>query len=300
MNRFHRKHDAKHHPEQQPLLADEHPEEDEEPESSPPPPPGGIWPKVKYFFAVIPYMARDLFDRVSYVSVENSRKAYRACGRNIKQILLAFVLTLIAIIVAMSLGFLTHQKGHTQKALCTSPACVHAASQLLYSLSPQYTEIDPCTHFDQLACQGFEDRHDLRPDQSDMFRGTLMAEEAEATLRHILETDPSGIDSADAENFGKLKANYDACMDEGTVKASGLRPLKQMVDHIKSIYSVSRETNMWRASPILQTVAGLSSPSKELAKAYLYMVSNGVGALTYVFVGVSRLMDLQQFILTFS
>lgn len=33
--------------------------------------------------------------------------------------------------------------------LCTSPACVHVASDILNTLAANYTEIDPCTDFDK-------------------------------------------------------------------------------------------------------------------------------------------------------
>ena len=71
--------------------------------------------------------------------------------------------------------------------LCLTPACVHAASEILYNLSPNYKELDPCTDFEELVCGGWRDRHDLRPDQGDAFTGTIMNENSELLLRHILE-----------------------------------------------------------------------------------------------------------------
>jgi endothelin-converting enzyme len=72
--------------------------------------------------------------------------------------------------------------------LCLTPACVHAASEVLYNLSPQYKEIDPCDNFEELGCGGWRDRHDLRADQGGAFTGTIMAENSQMLLRHILET----------------------------------------------------------------------------------------------------------------
>ena len=77
---------------------------------------------------------------------------------------------------------------HSAKSkLCLTPACVHAASEILYNLSPNYKELDPCTDFEELVCGGWRDRHDLRPDQGDAFTGTIMNENSELLLRHILE-----------------------------------------------------------------------------------------------------------------
>lgn len=72
-------------------------------------------------------------------------------------------------------------------ALCLTPACVHAASEILYNLSPAYKELDPCDDFEELVCGGWRDRHDLRADQGDAFTGTIMSENSQLLLRHILE-----------------------------------------------------------------------------------------------------------------
>jgi endothelin-converting enzyme len=74
-----------------------------------------------------------------------------------------------------------------QPDVCLTPACVHAASEILYNLSPDYKSLDPCTNFEELVCGGWRDRHDLRPDQGDAFTGTIMVENSQLLLRHILE-----------------------------------------------------------------------------------------------------------------
>jgi hypothetical protein len=61
--------------------------------------------------------------------------------------------------------FFVHPLQSKNPSLCTEPACIHAASEILYNLSPNYVDIDPCTDFDTFVCGGWEDRHDLRPDQ---------------------------------------------------------------------------------------------------------------------------------------
>jgi hypothetical protein len=68
--------------------------------------------------------------------------------------------------------------------ICLTPACVHASSELLYNLSPDYQNLDPCTDFEELVCGGWRDRHDLRPDQGDAFTGTIMSENSDTLLRH--------------------------------------------------------------------------------------------------------------------
>jgi endothelin-converting enzyme len=74
-----------------------------------------------------------------------------------------------------------------ESSMCLTPACVHASSEILYNLSPDYKNIDPCTDFEELVCGGWSERHDLRPDQGDAFTGTIMFETSQMLLRHILE-----------------------------------------------------------------------------------------------------------------
>ncbi|KAG9198389.1 hypothetical protein G6514_010233 [Epicoccum nigrum] len=136
------------------------------------------------------------------------------------------------------------------------------ASEILYNLSPNYKELDPCTDFEELVCGGWRDRHDLRPDQGDAFTGTIMNENSELLLRHILEA-PYPKDSqvgffsdkgelihsyfspmqlganeksADEENFDKMKAVYDACLDEDKIKSLGAKPLLKVLEEIKQAY----------------------------------------------------------------
>ena len=47
--------------------------------------------------------------------------------------------------------------------------------------------MDPCDDFEELVCGGWDERHDLRPDQGDAFTGTIMDENSQMLLRHILE-----------------------------------------------------------------------------------------------------------------
>jgi endothelin-converting enzyme len=79
------------------------------------------------------------------------------------------------------------KKPDLESTVCLTPACVHASSEILYNLAPNYKEIDPCSNFEELVCGGWDDRHDLRPDQGDAFTGTIMSENSQMLLRHILE-----------------------------------------------------------------------------------------------------------------
>jgi endothelin-converting enzyme len=301
INRLHRRHDRKNHSEEQePLLADERAASDVEAQE------GRQQPQSQHhgYFSG----PKDWFDTLA--------KAFKRLGnavyRNWKQSLISCALTLLAVFISLLVGFYIHHRGHDEMpiSVCTSAACVHAASGILYNLDPAYAQIarfgdpantastayfstiakdlstDACTDFNQLVCGGFDQHHDLRPDQGDMFTGTLMVEDSETILRHILEGDASKIPPADRPNFEKLKADYDACMDEKTIKDQSLEPLKKVTEHVKAIFATSEES--WRASPVRSSNAqqGIAyTGTNKLTDALLYMekleipwlVSTGIG-----------------------
>jgi endothelin-converting enzyme len=121
------------------------------------------------------------------------------------------------------------------------PACIHASSQILKNLSPK--KVDPCENFDEFVCGGWAETHDLRPDQGDIFEGTMMAERSQQILRHVLEGSYedlrfSGLskaaiaalttseeDNVDRANFEKLQTAYKTCLDEKEIEARGIKPI---------------------------------------------------------------------------
>ncbi|CAG8139255.1 unnamed protein product [Penicillium salamii] len=149
--------------------------------------------------------------------------------------------------------------------LCQSQECIHAASNILYNLDPNYEDVDPCTNFDQYVCGGWRETHDMRPDQGSIFAGTIMEENAQTRLRHILErSEPP--EPSDADNFKKLKSAYDACLDEATVTKRGSKPLTDILDELKNIYPAK---------------TGLVKGAQDhLTNALLYLMNAGVEALT--------------------
>ncbi|KAL2881034.1 hypothetical protein SGCOL_003693 [Colletotrichum sp. CLE4] len=182
-------------------------------------------------------------------------------------------------VLATAAGLLYYNIPQTQKPIheektpvCMTPACVHAASEILYNLSPDYKELDPCSDFEELVCGGWRDRHDLRADQGDAFTGTIMSENSELLLRHILEApypkdsqhsyfSPLRLEStdksADEQNFDKMKASYDACVDEDKIKEIGVEPLIQILDEIKNSYPIEAATSV-DPSPTKDTILLLS------------------------------------------
>lgn len=110
----------------------------------------------------------------------------------------------------------------------------------------------------------------MRADQGSIFAGTLMEEDAQTRLRHILEAENAP--SEDSENFEKLKAVYNACLDESAVSKRGSEPLEKMLAKLEDIYSLSSV-----------------SVKDGLTDAVLYLMKSGVEALAAPFPSVSAL-----------
>ncbi|KAH6657052.1 hypothetical protein BKA67DRAFT_513929 [Truncatella angustata] len=138
-------------------------------------------------------------------------------------------------------------------SVCLTPACVHAASEILYNLSPNYEDIDACTNFDQLVCDGFKARHDIPEDRSAYTTTTVMSETGQTIIRHILEGSYPGeskhssfspmnlvalASSTDEDNFDTMKTAYNACIDETTLKQIGVKPLVQLTEQVAQSFPV--------------------------------------------------------------
>ncbi|KAL4782410.1 hypothetical protein BJX76DRAFT_332717 [Aspergillus varians] len=148
-------------------------------------------------------------------------------------------------------------------AICQTPECVNAASEILRNLDPNYADIDPCTNFDQYVCGGWRQNHDMRSDQGAIFAGTFMGEASQTRLRHLLESsEPS--DPDDSDIFEKLKSGYQACLDEDTIKKRGLEPLEKLLEDFEKIYSLDSASE---------------GSETELTDAVLYLLKSGVRTL---------------------
>lgn len=112
----------------------------------------------------------------------------------------------------------------------------------------------------------------MRADQGTIFAGTIMEENAQTKLRHILEQ-VKPTESADAKNFDKLKAAYDACLDESLLKQRGSKPLDELLAHLQSIYP---------------SKSGLIAGTQDhLTSAIIFLMKTGINALVSPGVSVS-------------
>ncbi|KAI1753827.1 peptidase family M13 [Xylaria castorea] len=175
--------------------------------------------------------------------------------------LIASVLLIAAFVVILILsGVLSRNRKKPPKmdaSICTTPTCIHAASEILYNLSPNYKELDPCTQFDTLVCDGFKNRYDIPEDRSSYSTASIMSDNGRTTLRHILESPYPGDSkhssfspmnlrklaaSTDEENFLTMQESYNSCMNETMLKAIGVAPLIELIGTVTQSFPVGDET----------------------------------------------------------
>lgn len=170
-----------------------------------------------------------------------------------------------------------------------TPGCVYAASEILHNISPNWRDIDPCEDFHAYVCEGWDLRNDLREDQSDTFTGTIMNEESQLLLRHVLESSYDDIMSlskhsskADEENFEKMQDAYNACMAESIIKKQRSAPLLELLEKLEEIFPVDRLQRVQDYFPKMnphQQKGLFYSGETPLSNAISYLMSIGVDAM---------------------
>ncbi|KAI4179379.1 MAG: hypothetical protein LQ348_005409 [Seirophora lacunosa] len=174
-------------------------------------------------------------------------------------------------------------------SICVTPACVIAAAGILQNMSPNYHKVDPCEDFSTFVCGGWEEIHDLRPDQDSVSSGSVMYEKSQQTLRHLLESPfadsavaKSSGEQADEVIFDKLQSAYDACMDEATIKNRGSTPLLEVLRKVGDYFPL-HDIHAYPGYPsdfLLQEQTGLFDiAQKQLTGAVAYLASIRVDAL---------------------
>lgn len=161
-------------------------------------------------------------------------------------------------------------------------------------MSPNYRTVDPCNDFDQFVCEGWQERHDLRADQGATFTGTIMEEDSQQILRHVLES-PYSVDeykieidsSAKRDIFEKLQTAYNACMDEVVIKDLGSAPLLEVLRKVEELFPAARpDTHFLPLRNNMDQKDLLLKSEDQLSKTLTYLTSIGVDALIAFYVTV--------------
>ena len=96
--------------------------------------------------------------------------------------------------------------------------------------------VDPCTDFFTYSCGGWLKKNPIPPDKTSWGLSSKLADDNKVLLRKILEGAASSAGSKDPVKQ-KIGDYYTACMDETTIEAAGVAPLKANLERINKMHS---------------------------------------------------------------
>ena len=85
---------------------------------------------------------------------------------------------------------------------------------------------DPCKDFDEFACGGWKEKHDIPDDKGNFNQMELMGERLKVNSRKIIE---APIMDEDFECDKKAKLLYKSCMNVDKLEELGVMPLKNLL-----------------------------------------------------------------------
>ncbi|KAI8717735.1 hypothetical protein NCS52_00850300 [Fusarium sp. LHS14.1] len=167
-----------------------------------------------------------------------------------------------------------------ESSLCTTPACIHIASEILGNFALNYTEIDPCTDFDQYVCGNWAARNEIPAGQTRTNGISVTRDFVLSAVKRILESSyPTGKDAgwitvnltkeqshADKENFAKIQDAYDVCMNYTAIEDEGLSALSAFVEAVVDMFPAAKESGKNKTHDY----------SKELGETFVLFESLGI------------------------
>ncbi|KAF4342467.1 endothelin-converting enzyme 1 [Fusarium beomiforme] len=179
--------------------------------------------------------------------------------------------------------------GYEANSLCTTPACINIADEILGSMATNHTKIDPCTDFDQLVCGNWAERNPIPAGSTSVDVLDAVQAHVYDLVRRVLESPyPSGPDAGwitvnltkreaavDRENFVKLQEAYQVCMNTTAHEEEGLGQLRNLAKTIVTMFPPSSEakngTDYDHSRGVGQLLTLFESLGIETTQRFLYI-----------------------------
>lgn len=167
-------------------------------------------------------------------------------------------------------------------------------------MSPKYPEIDPCDDFRSYVCEGFDLKTDLRSDQSDVSTFSVIEEENQIVLRHLLEPPfPTGSQSkagnkiADKDILRKIQEAYNGCMAESSIAALGSTPLLSILLKIEELFPAGKPRSDDTSSNTFEANQKVLHSTREDSLSNVISYLMGIGVEAMIAMGVKVYLLLQ-------
>ncbi|KAJ4113874.1 hypothetical protein NW768_011404 [Fusarium equiseti] len=137
--------------------------------------------------------------------------------------------------------------------LCTTPACINVADNILGGMALNQGAIDPCTDFDELVCGNWAAHHPIPPGETQLPALNEVQFSVLEAIRNIVEK-PYPSDgwitvnltkeetAIDKDNFAKIQGVYEVCMN---FTAQGEEGLDHVRDVAKTVVQKFPATTMY-------------------------------------------------------
>jgi endothelin-converting enzyme len=141
-----------------------------------------------------------------------------------------------------SLDAISGPGGSSDSGVCKSTKCEEVAAYIKKSLAPNYMALDPCVDFEQYACNGWANTHDITPSQNTTTPPDVLSDDNDRIIQaaltgpYMANTTLSGVNAFDRKNFQKIQQTYAACMNDDSIKAYGVTPLRKMLDEFDAVF----------------------------------------------------------------
>ncbi|KAI8379642.1 uncharacterized protein BYT42DRAFT_334708 [Radiomyces spectabilis] len=178
--------------------------------------------------------------------------------------------------------------------LCSTPQCVLTASQILKDID---MTVDPCEDFYAYTCNNWIKTHDIPEAKPSISSFAQLATDNKEVLHGILTHDfqefyerthgstgglPDPEKLVDKQNFNKVKALYDSCMDEQAIDARGAEPLLPLLRELRRLYPSDF------AAVNADTMPKATENTQTLTQAMSFLFKHNVGALFEIMIDAVR------------